>query len=136
MLVKRYSRHPMRLFDELFNDLVKMNEEENEFKVPVHDIIENDKEYLVEMLLAGVKKEDISLDIEGDELVVTAERKEIKDLNYNRKQSYFGKYKRMFVLPEDVNIDNIDASLSDGILTIKIPKADSKKLTKSKIQIK
>ena len=135
MLVKRYN-HPLSLFNELFEDLAKMNVEEEQFKVPVHDIIENDKEYLVEMLLAGVKREDINLDVDGDHLIITAERKEIKDNKYNRKQSYFGKYKRTFVLPEEVNKENINASLIDGVLTIKVPKIESRKLIKSKIEIK
>lgn len=132
MLVRRYDNNPIRLFE----DLIKMNEEENKFKTPVHDIIENDNEYLIEMLLAGVKKEDVSLEVEGDELTIKAERKENKDIKYNRKQSYFGKYKRMFVLPDEVNKENIDASLSDGVLSIKIPKAESKKLIKSTIEVK
>lgn len=133
MLVRKYNTN---LFDELFDDFFNVKKENDNFKVPVYDIIENDDEFIVEMLLAGVKKKDVSLDIEGDELIITAERKENKEINYNMKQSYFGKYKRTFILPEKVNRDDIDASLLDGVLTIKIPKTKNKKSIKSKIEVK
>jgi HSP20 family protein len=105
-------------------------------KTPVHDVIENDNEYIIEMLLAGVKKEDISIDIKKDKLIVKAERKEIKDLKYNRKQTYFGKYERLFILPDNADIDNIEASMDNGILKIIILKTKDIKLNKKAIEIK
>jgi HSP20 family protein len=105
-------------------------------KTPVHDVIENDNEYIIEMLLAGVKKEDISIDIKKDKLILKAERKEIKDLKYNRKQTYFGKYERLFILPDNADIDNIEASMDNGILKIIILKTKDIKLNKKAIEIK
>ena len=80
-------------------------------------------EFIVEMELAGVKKEDINVDTENRVLTIEAERKKDKDLKYNRKQSYVGAYKKSFGLPDDVDADGIEAKLSDGILTVSIPKS-------------
>jgi len=103
---------------------------------PVHDVIENEKEFVVEFALAGVKKEDITVNSENGILTITAERKEVKDLNYNHKESFTGKYLKSFTLPDDVNADNINASLVDGILSVSIPKIEKNtKLSKKQIAI-
>jgi HSP20 family protein len=132
-LSKRHSTPS--IFDELFNSYKNYGFDLDEPKVPVHDVIENDNEYIIEMLLAGVKKDDVKIDIENDLLSIEAERKLNNKLNYNRKQTYFGKYKRTFVLPEDVNKTKIDANLSDGILKITINKLKPKKDEPKKILI-
>jgi HSP20 family protein len=98
---------------------------------PIHDIIENDNEYVLELILAGMKKDNVSINVKNDELIIVAERKEINDLKYNRKQSYFGKYEKSFVLPENINSENINASMEDGILKIMIPKKESNKTVKT-----
>lgn len=134
MLVRRYTTNPsVKLFtnvwDEFFDNSI--------IKTPVYDVIENENEIIVDMLLAGVKKEDINIDIEKDVLIIKAERKETKDLNYNRKETYFGKYERSFVLSDDIDREKINASLIDGILKINIPKLENvNKTNKLKIEIK
>lgn len=106
-------------------------------KCPIHDIIENSKEYIIEAMMAGVKKEDVSIELEDKELRIAAERKEIKDLKYNRKESFTGFYKRLFILPDNANSDNISATLENGILRIVVPKhTEAQKPIKKQIEIK
>jgi HSP20 family protein len=136
MLAKRYSTPSTRLFESIFDDLFETPSVNAMVKTPIHDVIENEKEFQVEMLLAGLKKEDINIDIEKDVLTIKAERKEVKDLKYNRKETYFGKYERSFVLPDDVDKENINASLVDGVLKLVIPKLEGDvKLSKKAIEI-
>ena len=138
MLPIRYSRPSITLFDEFFkDDFFKFPFWEISSEItPTHDIIENEKEFLVEFELAGVKKEDVSIDVERNILTISAERKEVKDLKYNRKESFTGKYQKSFTLPDTVDADNISASLNDGILTINIPKLEEPaKLSKKQIAI-
>jgi len=137
MLAIRRNYPTINLLDSFFDDLFNYPAINSEVKSPIHDVIENDKEFQVEMLLAGVQKEDISINVEKDVLIIKAERKEIKDIQYNRKQTYFGKYERQFNLPDNVDTENIDASLNDGILKLIIPKieVDAKALKKA-IEIK
>lgn len=138
MIPNVYRKPTIDLFDDLFGNFFNVSVvDSNGAKVPVHDVIENDKEYVVEMLLPGVKKEDVSISIEKEVMTIKAERKEIKDLKYNRKQTYFGKYERSFILPDDVDTDNIDASLNDGVLIVTVPKLEtSKKAGKKIVEIK
>jgi HSP20 family protein len=136
MLARRYTTPSTRLFESIFDDLFEIPPVNTLVKTPIHDVIENEKEFQVEMLLAGLKKEDISIDVEKDVLRIKAERKEVKDLKYNRKETYFGKYERTFVLPENVDKENINASLVDGILKIVVPKLQGDtKLSKKAIEI-
>ena len=140
--VNLFSRAPITIFDD-FLDLFDSDNYSTSFsssKCPIHDIIENDKEYSIEMLLAGIKKEDISMNVENDTLIIKAERKEqkdVKDQKYSRKELFTGKYERSFLLPNSVDKENINASLVDGILKVVIPKleTDSKQI-KKKIEIK
>lgn len=110
--------------------------DDTSIKCPIHDIIETDTEYVIEAMLAGVKKEDVTVDVNERRLSIEAERKEVKDLKYNRKESFTGKYKRSFIIPNDADIDNISANLEDGVLTVKVPKLSEPKETKKKIEIK
>lgn len=136
-MLKKYSAPEIRLFTSIFDDLFEFPITNSMVKTPVHDVIENDNEYQIEMLLAGVKKEDINIDIEKDVLTIKAERKENKDTKYNRKETFFGKYERSFILPDDVDKEKIDASLVDGVLHVIVPKLEDKsKLSKKTIEIK
>ena len=135
MLTKRHTSPSINLFHSIFDDLFDFPVMDSMIKTPVHDVIVNDKEFQVELLLAGLKKEDITIDIERDMLMIKAERKEVKDLKYNRKETYFGKYERSFKLPDNVDKENISASLNDGVLNVVIPKLEDAKLSKRKIEI-
>jgi len=126
------------IFDELFEmPMSKSSCDCTSRKCPIHDVIESDNEFTIELVLAGIKKEDTSIDVDGQKLSIKAERKENKDLKYNRKETYFGKYERSFILPDFVDKENISASFEDGILTVIVPKIlDDKKLGKKKVEIK
>jgi len=86
--------------------------------------------FTIEIDLPGVKKEDINVSIEGDYLIVTAERKmkeEVKKEDYYLMESAFGKYARSFYLPEDIDRDSIDAHYENGRLIITFEKVAAKK---------
>jgi len=122
----------MKIFDEFFDDSLEITSR----KCPPHDVIEKDDEFIIEMELAGVKKEDVNIDTEKGVLTIEAERRKDEKLKYNRKESYVGKYKRSFILPDDVDADGIEAALSDGVLTVSIPKSVDETKKKKEIKIK
>jgi HSP20 family protein len=128
MNLKKY--YDVDLFDQLINDLFVDNFKpityKSKIKQIVYDVIENDKEYLLEIPLAGIKKEDIKVNVEKQMLNISAERIENNEINYNRKETFFGKYEKSFKLPEDVDKENITANSVDGILKIIIPKLEQK----------
>ena len=103
---------------------------------PVHDVIENENEYIVDFHLAGIKKEDVSINLENDVLSIKAERHVNNDLNYTYKESFSGVYHKSFTLPESIDSNKINASFVDGIVKVIIPKKlEKKKLSSKKIEI-
>jgi len=120
----------IKILDELFDESHDITSR----KCPTHDVIENDDEYIVKMELPDVKKEDVNVSTENGELSVEAERIKDKKLKYVRNELYEGKYKRLFLLPDNVSTD-IEAELVDGILTITIPKIIDKTKKRKKIVI-
>jgi HSP20 family protein len=125
------------LFDILFDEDFLNPFEHSEYRCPIHDVIVNDNEFVVEAMMAGVKKEDVKLEVEDKKLRIFAERKEVKDLKYNRKESFTGTYRRTFILPDGVDAENITATMEDGILRVSIPRlTEEQKPLKKQIEIK
>ena len=106
-------------------------------KIPFYDVIETDDELLINMSLAGVKKENVSIETEKDVMTVKAERIENKEVaKYNHKEIYYGQYEKKFNLPEYVDSKNITATMEDGILKIQVPKQKEKIPSKFTVSIK
>jgi len=130
------TKHPFNLFEAVLDDIV------NDFSIkdvtkPIYDVIENDNEYIIEVQLPGIKKEDVEIKIDNEELSIKAERKKNEDVKYKCKKSYDGKQKLYFELLKDIDVENINASIVDGILTITLGKiTDPEKLGKKTIEIK
>lgn len=105
---------------------------------PKVDIAESDSDFEVQLHIPGIKKEEISIDLNEKQLTISGERKfenEESEKNFHRVESHFGSFSRSFQLPDAINQDKIDASYQDGILTVKLPK-DQKKLAKKQILVK
>jgi len=107
---------------------------------PAINTREDEKSYYIEVDLPGMKKEDIEIRVEENTLVISGERKmkeEIKKENYYKIESSLGKFSRSFSLPENADIENIEAKTDDGILEVKVPKLEIQKVEKvKKIEIK
>lgn len=100
------------------------------------DVEENDKAYTVKAELPGIKKEDISVQIEGNQVSIAAEAKQEKDVKENgkviRSERYYGSLYRSFSLGQDVDQAGASAKYLDGILQLTLPKkvgSAAKKLT-------
>jgi len=89
-----------------------------------------DETYTIEVDLPGIKKEDITINVEGDHLNVNAvrhTRNEVKEDDYYLKESFYGRIGRTFYLPNDLDRESIDAALENGRLTITLKKLISKR---------
>jgi HSP20 family protein len=95
---------------------------------PLVDIEETDDAWTVEADLPGVKKDNIHLDASDSELVITGEISERERKGTLRRRTRrTGRFEYRVTLPGDVDTGNIDASLSDGVLTVRIPKPERAK---------
>jgi HSP20 family protein len=98
--------------------------------MPPVDIEEDDREYLLKAELPGMKKEDVSLKVEGGTLSISGERKEEKeekDKRHHRVERSYGAFVRSFALPEAVLSEKVSAEFKDGILTVHVPKDEKAK---------
>lgn len=104
---------------------------------PAVNTREDDKAYYIHADLPGVAKEDINIDLKDNVITISGERKhkeEVKEKDYYKLESFYGKFQRSFTLPEDADSDAINASSENGVLSIVIPKTAPKE--SKKIEIK
>lgn len=91
---------------------------------PLADLEETDDAYLVEIELPGVKKDDVTAEISGRRLVVSGERKERERSGVVRRRTRaVGQFHHEVVLPGDVDAEAVSATLDEGVLTVRVPKA-------------
>lgn len=130
-------KHFSTLVDSLFNETVRNTGTVAPYR-PSVDILEKEANFEIQVALPGLKKEDISLEIKENRLVLKGERKQVSEENsarYHSKETYYGTFARNFRLPENANKETIHAEFKDGILNIIIAKQDEKANTTA-IEIK
>jgi len=97
---------------------------------PPTDIIETKDNYILKLEVPGMKKEDVNIELKANVLTIKGERKEekeIKEENYHRIESFSGAFSRSFTMPDNIDSQNVFASMKDGVLELKIAKAEDKK---------
>ena len=106
---------------------------------PALDVYEKDQGIVVETPLAGVSPDDVKITIENDVLMIegaTKKRSEIDEKNYYRKEVRYGSFHRSIPLPVSVESDKAEATYENGILKIRIPKAQKALVKTIKIDVK
>jgi HSP20 family protein len=90
---------------------------------PPVDIEEQDDAYVIEAELPGVQKDDVNIELQSNELMITGEIKERERQGILRKRTRrIGRFEYRVRLPEQVDSDNVEAKLNDGVLTVRVPK--------------
>ncbi|MCC7195687.1 MAG: Hsp20/alpha crystallin family protein [Gemmatimonadaceae bacterium] len=109
--------------------------------MPAVDVMENGNEYMFKVELPGMKREDVTVTWEKEVLTIRGEkvREEKGKENGERFHLYertYGEFNRTFTFPAAVVPDKITAEMTDGILTVKVPKAPEAKAASRRIEIK
>ncbi len=105
---------------------------------PRVDIYEDKDHFVVETEIPGLKREDINISIDGENLEIKGERKfteKIDEENYHRLERRYGLFERIISLPEYVNKETVKAKYEDGLLKVNIPKLEKEKPKKIKVEI-
>ena len=92
---------------------------------PAVDIYETESGYRLEAELPGVSREDLSVTVQDNKLTIEGEKRSPvhEGSTHARKERAFGRFTRSFTLGKDVRQDSIDASFSNGVLMLEVPKA-------------
>jgi HSP20 family protein len=106
-------------------------------KIPM-DVVEMDDAYIVTAMIPGVKKEDIHVEIDGREVMITAEYKkpvyEKKDVRFLRGEWNYGFASRVFTLGIELDRAKAAAKYADGVLTLTLPKLASARVESLVVQ--
>ena len=93
--------------------------------IPAVNSLEKDDRYILEFGVPGMRKEDFEISVDNGMLVVSAEREEKSESeedSYMFKEFNYSKFRRSFMLPENVKLDEVKANYEDGLLRITLPK--------------
>ena len=126
---------PFRMLDEMDRRLMTSVPAVTAFRT---DVLDTGDAFKLECELPGFKKEDIKLDVENDCLTISAERKaETKDEkeNYVKRERVYGSFTRCFDV-SGTNVDGIEASYTDGMLNVTLPKKAAEVPASRRLEIK
>ena len=104
----------------------------------VLDVYQTEKEIVIKSTLAGVRPENIDITITNDMLSIKGvrERDEIvRPEDYYYQECYWGAFSRSVILPIEVEADQIQATLKNGILTVRLPKSEKIKTKKIEVSL-
>jgi HSP20 family protein len=96
--------------------------------IPAVNLTEDEKNYLIDMAVPGFDKKDLKINLDGDFLTISSEKKEEKEekngKKVTKKEFGYSYFSRGFRLPDNVKKEKLDAEYKDGILKISLPKAE------------
>jgi HSP20 family protein len=116
---------PFRGLDEIFNQSMLGPRLRSTGMTPRMDVSENDQSYIVKAEIPGVKKEDIKVNIDGNQVSISAQtmqETEQKQENMLMTERSMGQFYRSFTLPQTVDDAQAKAEYHDGILELTLPK--------------
>jgi HSP20 family protein len=129
-------------FDQIFQNVFganggRSNGSSNLMRAPETDVVESEKEIRVISEMPGLTRENIEIDVENNVLTIRGEKREQRTEGeqgrWHLAERRYGTFSRSFVLPRDVDAENIQANFQDGVLTVTVPK--SEKARRRRIEI-
>ena len=150
-LVKRNQHNPRSIFEELFDGDFEnlltfeprrfgrgLESMKSNAWSPRVDIRETEDALIFDAEMPGIKEEDVEVTVENNVLTVKGERKfekDEKDENFHRIERCYGSFQRAFSLPNNVDVNDVKANYSNGMLEISFPKKAEAKPKKVKIDL-
>lgn len=107
-------------------------ETESEAELTI-DVYQSQTHLVVQSAVAGVKNDDLDIGVQNGMLTIRGKRtkdEEVREEDYYTREIYWGSFSRSILLPEDLDLDRVDAKIRGGMLTVKIPKQDKKRVRK------
>jgi HSP20 family protein len=115
-------------------DLSDLDDGEGQLTI---DVFQTPQEIVVESPIAGVKPEDLDVQITSESVTIRGRRekeKTVKEEDYFYQECYWGRFSRSVILPQEVDADEAKANLKNGVLTIRLPKINRQKVKKLNVK--
>ena len=122
--------NPANWLDQFFNDVDRSWRTQTPSFRPAVDIVEDKDAFVLRAELPGVAKENISVEVKDNHLVLSGKKETVElgeEGKHRHLESRHGNFSRTFELPRNVKSDAIEAAFKDGVLTLRVPKADEAK---------
>lgn len=121
-----------------------MQQPQQEFEQPIEsegqltiDVYQTNDDIIIKSTIAGVKPENLDVNINNDMVTIRGERQQDEEVpvdNYYYQECYWGPFSRSVILPVEIVADKAEATMKNGILTLKLPKADTTKTRKIQVR--
>ncbi len=115
-------------------NILEESDEEGQLTV---DVYQTEDEIVIKTMVAGVRPEDLDINITRDMVTIKGKREEADDIDgqdYFHKELYWGSFSRTIMLPEEIDVEEAEAVERHGLLTIKLPKVDKSKQSKLRVK--
>ncbi len=112
-----------------------MNETEGQLTI---DVYQTPSDIIVESAIAGVRPEDIDINVTTDSITIRGQRhreKEAEDEDYFYQECYWGRFSRSVILPQEVDPDSASVTFRNGILKVRLPKLMKRRTKKLKVRV-
>ena len=133
----KWTNNPV--LNEMFNGMQRRPVYHNcDYNRPAANVIDNEKDFTIELAVPGMNKEQFNINLEDDVLTISIERKdeEVKEeKNFTRREFRYDEFSRSFSLPEIVDQENIKADYINGVLSVVLPKSEEVKVKGREIKI-
>lgn len=117
-------------------DAISAEDEEEEGELAM-DVYQTPDDIIVQAIVAGVKPEDVDVAITRDAVTVKGKRQDsrkVESEDFYHQELYWGYFGRTISLPQEIDVDGAEASIKNGILTVKLPRLDKNRTQKLKIR--
>lgn len=111
-----------------------VDEGEGQLAIDVH---QTPNEIVIESAIAGVNPEDLDISVTSESVTIRGKReheKKVKEEDYFYQECYWGKFSRSIILPQEIDPEKTQASIKNGVLTIKLPKLNRQRSRKLKVK--
>ena len=112
-------------------------EEENDPGELAVDVYQTDSDVIIKAMVAGVRPEDLNISITRDSVTISGKREEtrrVEQENYIHTELFWGAFARAILLPEEIDIEEAEATEHHGLLILKLPKVDKGKQARLRVK--
>lgn len=122
--------------DAVANESWAKNETDEDGQLAI-DVYQDDNSIFIKSIIGGVRPEDLDLSVTSDMVTIKGTRQsneEVKEDSYFYQECFWGSFSRSVILPCDIKADQVEASMKNGVLTIRLPKVEKNSATKIEVK--